>query len=125
MDSDSWSAVLYAVNFSLLMAHQVDSAYWEEWDLFRIPGGIQVNVLLNLVLLLAGMAGFALLVDDQTGGYVFALLVAGGGLFAFGIHTFFLSRGDERFRTPVSVALLVAMLLVSPVQAALAVRELA
>jgi hypothetical protein len=86
---------------------------------------VQVNVLMNLALLLAGLAGFGLLVDGRAGGHVFALLVAGGGLFAFGIHAFFLSRGDERFRTPASVALLVAMLAVSPVQAALAAAELA
>lgn len=125
MDVHDWSSVLYALNFSLLMTHQIDSAYWEEWDLFRFPGGIQVNLLLNFILLCAGLAGFGLMADGRTAGYVFALLVAAGGVFAFGIHAFFLLRGDERFRTPVSVALLVAMLLVSPVQAALAVGELA
>ncbi len=124
MDGPDWSSVLYAVNFALLMTHQIDSAYWKEWELFRIPGGIQLNLMLNLVLLLAGFAGFGLLLDDRTAGYVFALLVAGGGVFAFGIHTLFLLRGDERFRLPASLAVLGAILIISPVQAALAVAQL-
>lgn len=125
MDSHSWSSVLYAVNFALLITHQIDSAYWKEWELFRLPGGIQLNLVLNLVLLLAGLTGFALLLDDRTAGYVFALVVAGGGIFAFGIHSFFLLRGDERFRLPASIAILAAAAAVSPAQAALAVAELA
>jgi hypothetical protein len=125
MDSHDWSVILYAVNFALLMTHQIDSAYWKEWELFRIPGGIQLNLLMNLALLLAGLAGFALMVDDRAAGYVFALVLAGTGVFAFGIHAFFLLRGDERFRLPASVGILATALLISPAQAALAAAELA
>jgi len=124
MDHGDWSSVLYALNLSLLMTHQIDSAYWKEWELFRIPGGIQLNLLLNLLLLLAGLGGFGLLIDGRTAGYVFALILAGGGVFAFCIHAAFLLRGDVRFRQPASLALLGATLVVSPVQAALAVAEL-
>lgn len=41
---------LYILTITLLVAHQIDSAYWHEWNLFGIPGGIQVFVLLNLPL---------------------------------------------------------------------------
>ena len=32
---------LYLVNASLLVTHEIDSAYWNEWELLHLPGGIQ------------------------------------------------------------------------------------
>lgn len=116
MTDHEWSIGLYWLNFSVLMAHQVDSAYWEEWKLFRIPGGNQVNLVLNLLLLLGGLAGFGWLVDGKPAGDVIAAIVAGGGIFAVCIHSFFLLRGDRRFRQPASLALLATTGIVSPLQ---------
>ena len=39
-----------------------------------------------------------------------------GGFFAFGIHTYFLRKGDQRFTSNTSRVLLYAILLVSLVQ---------
>lgn len=33
---------LYLTNAVLLINHEIDSAYWKEWDLFRFPGGLRV-----------------------------------------------------------------------------------
>jgi hypothetical protein len=116
MTAHEWSIGLYWLNFSLLVAHQIDSAYWEEWKLFRIPGGNQLNLALNLLILLFGVAGFGLLVDDDPLGDFFAAVVAGSGLFAVCIHSFFLLRGDRRFRQPASLGLLAGTGIVSPLQ---------
>ena len=32
---------LYLANTALLIAHEIDSAYWKEWELFHLPGGIR------------------------------------------------------------------------------------
>ena len=37
-----------ALNLALVMAHQADAAYWKEWEMFGIPGGIQAFTLFNL-----------------------------------------------------------------------------
>jgi len=31
---------LYLVNAILLINHEIDSAFWKEWELFKLPGGI-------------------------------------------------------------------------------------
>jgi hypothetical protein len=31
---------LYLVNAVLLINHEIDSAYWKEWELFKLPGSI-------------------------------------------------------------------------------------
>ena len=46
---------LYLLNFALLFSHEIDSAFWKEWDLFGIPGGIQVFLFLNFLLLLVAL----------------------------------------------------------------------
>jgi len=31
---------LYLSNSILLINHEIDSAYWKEWELFKLPGGL-------------------------------------------------------------------------------------
>ena len=31
--------LIYLINATLLIVHEIDSAYWEEWKLFGLPGG--------------------------------------------------------------------------------------
>ena len=39
MSNADWAVTLYVVNATLLICHQIDSAYWREWELLRVPGG--------------------------------------------------------------------------------------
>ena len=109
---------LYALVLALLFTHQIDSAYWKEWELLHIPGGPQLNLVLNFALIAVGLAGFALVIDDSTAGHAMSLLVAATGVFACALHAHFIAHGDERFRLPASIAVLAATL---PASIALAV----
>jgi uncharacterized protein DUF6713 len=124
MAPESWPATLYLLNFALLLTHQIDSAYWREWELFHMPGGLQLNLLLNFVLLLVGLSGFGLVVQGAGAGQAFALILAAGGVFAFAIHAYFLFRGNASFRLPASVAVLACLLVVSIAQAVVILRVL-
>lgn len=124
MTAHDWEVALYGLNLSLLITHQVDSAYWKEWELFHIPGGNQLNLLLNLLLLLTGIAGFGLLVGRRESGPYFSLLVAVAGILAFSLHSWFLLRGDRRFRQPASISLLAVVLPVSIAQAVLSLTQI-
>jgi len=48
---------LYLVNTAVLLTHQIDAAYWHEWDLFGIPGENQVNLLLNVPIIILVLYG--------------------------------------------------------------------
>jgi hypothetical protein len=104
---------LYSLNTALLATHEIDSAFWHEWELFHIPGGIQVFLALNLLLLLIVLYGFDRVARLAPGMKIFSYLLAGAGIFAFAIHTIFIATGHPEFRTPVSLGVLVATLLVS------------
>jgi len=115
-------AWLYLVNASLLATHEIDSAFWHEWELFRLPGGIQLFLLLNLILLLIVFFGFRQVVLWQRGARPFSYLLAGAGIFAFSVHMVFIASGDPSFRLPLSIALLFGTLIVSITQALLVAR---
>jgi len=110
----SW---LYLVNAAILITHQIDAAYWHEWDLFGMPGGIQLNLLLNIPLVMLMLFGQQCLTQGRTAGIVFSWLLVAGGVIAAGIHSYFLLQGDDAFRLPVSLGLLATTFLLSLTQA--------
>lgn len=107
---------LYLVNAAVLITHEIDAAYWHEWDLFGIPGGIQVFLALNLVLVLAVLYGLLALALGRRSGVVWSWVLVAGGFFAAFIHTYFLVRGSDAFRLPVSVAILGTTFVLSTAQ---------
>ncbi len=109
---------LYLANAVLLINHEIDSAYWKEWDLFKLPGGIAGFLLLHFPLLFFILYGLTLVSSRSPAGLVFSLILCFGGLFAFSIHTYFLKKGRMEFNQPVSKYILKATLLVSVVQLA-------
>jgi hypothetical protein len=108
---------LYIINAVLLIVHEIDSAYWKEWELFRLPGGIAGFLLLHIPLTFVILWGLVLIARGSCWGAIFSGLLCLGGLFAFAIHTWFLKKGRPQFDTPVSRAILAAILAVSLVQA--------
>lgn len=112
----------YLLNAAVLITHEIDSAYWHEWTLFGLPGGIQVflglNLALALALVLVILYGLQALVRGSFSGLVLSWALVAGGLFAAIVHLYFLLQGDAAFRLPVSLALLVATFVFSLVQAA-------
>ena len=107
---------LYFVNAVLLIVHEIDSAYWEEWKLFRLPGGNQGFNLMHIPLVALILYGLVELNYGRYHGIIMSLVLSLGGLFAFTIHTYFMRKGGEEFQTPVSRGILYSILFVSTVQ---------
>ena len=104
---------LYLLNSALLTTHEIDSAYWHEWELFHLPGGITFFLIVNFVLLWVVLYGFSQVIIGATVARWFSYGLAAAGIFAFTIHSVFLAIGHDQFRTPVSLGLLIVILLVS------------
>jgi hypothetical protein len=112
---------LYLANTLVLIVHEIDSAYWREWELFRLPGGEAGFLLLHFPLLFPVLYGLVLLDRGLLTGMILSLLVSLAGLFAFSIHTFFIHRGHPEFKTAVSQSILWATLLLSLAQLAVTI----
>jgi hypothetical protein len=107
---------LYLANSVLIINHEIDSAYWQEWKLLRLPGGITGFLLVHFPLLLVILWGLILLSRHSRSGLVFSLILCFSGVFAFTVHTYFLRKGRAEFNKPISKFILVAILFVSIVQ---------
>ncbi|HHP7245643.1 MAG TPA: DUF6713 family protein [Elainellaceae cyanobacterium] len=110
----SW---LYLTNATILITHQIDAAYWHEWELFGMSGGIQLNLLINIPLVMVILFGQQRLTQGRAGGLVFSGLLAALGLLAISLHSYFLLQGDDAFRLPVSLGLIASTGLLSLAQA--------
>ncbi len=116
-------ADLYLINSALLFTHEIDSAFWREWDLFGLPGGIQGFLLANFLLLVIALYGFKQVLLGTRGGKAFSLVLATAGVFAFCIHSYFIASGHAEFTLPGSLLLLVLILVVSVAQGVVAVAK--
>ena len=113
---------LYLINSVLLINHEIDSAYWKEWDLFKLPGGITGFLIIHFPLLFFVLYGLVLVSRHAFAGYIFSLILCFGGIFAFTIHTYFIKKGRNEFKVPLSLFLLVATLIVSLIQAVVTIH---
>ena len=107
---------LYSVNATLLIVHEIDSAYRQEWKLFRLPGGISFFLILHLPLVFLILYGLVQVQQESLAGQILSLVLSLAGIFAFSIHTFFSHRGHPEFKTPISIVILMATLGVSVAQ---------
>ena len=104
---------VYMINAVLLINHEIGSAYWKEWDLFGLPGGITGFLIVHFPLLFLILYGLVLVYQRAIAGFVLSLVLSLGGLFAFTIHTYFIKRGRDEFKAPISLFILIAALIVS------------
>jgi len=116
------AAWLYLINTVLLTVHEIDSAYWHEWNLLHLPGGIQGFLLLHLPLLGLVLYGFWCVVLARAGARPFSIVLAGIGIGAFALHMTLIMMGHPEFRQPASLAVLAGVAIASIAQLVVALR---
>lgn len=111
--SPSRLQALFLANATVLITHQIDAAFWHEWELFRIPGGNQMNLLLNLPIIALVLYAHSRVVASIHTGLFFYKLLAALGFLTCAIHAGFMLVGSESFVQPMSIALLVTTFVLS------------
>jgi hypothetical protein len=107
---------LFAGNVALLTTHQADAAYWHEWDVFGVPGGLPLFLVFNVVAVGLVAVGLVQVAEGAPSARRAAVLSAALGLFTVALHTVFLWRDRIAFWTPLSLAILVGILITSIAQ---------
>ena len=108
--------LIYLINATLLIVHEIDSAYWEEWKLFGLPGGLQGFLLIHIPLIALFLYGLLEVNIRSLQGNIISMVVGFGGIFAFSIHTYFIRKGHDQFNTLTSKTLLYLILICSIIQ---------
>jgi hypothetical protein len=97
----------YLVNASLVLCHEIDSAYWQEWQLFHLPGGPADFVAMHLIVVPLILVGLVLVARDSAQARWWAIPIGIAGTLGCLVHLAFLALGNTSFSTPFSVALMV------------------
>lgn len=114
---------IYIVTFSLLVTHQIDAAYWKEWEMFLVPGGIQFFDIFNFAVIPVLLVGFKLVVLKKKSGYYYSCFLSSLGLLTFLIHSGFYLNGYRQFTLPVSMAVIILCAVSAVVQLVITVRH--
>jgi general stress protein CsbA len=107
---------LYFGNAVVLLPHQIDAAYWHEWRLFALPGGIQLFLAMNVPIVAVVLFGLRQLAANHASGKVFSWILIGSGFFAASFHSYFLLQGDQAFQLTASIGCLIATFVLSLLQ---------
>lgn len=101
----------YLATLLALLLHQIDAAYWQEWQMFHVPGGIQGFLLFNLIAVGALLHGYRQVVLGHPAARGYALLCGALGVGTAAIHIGFAAAGRDEFHLPLSLAVLLACLI--------------
>jgi hypothetical protein len=124
--SDNLLFWVYLINAVILIIHEIDSAYWQEWKLLN-PGdnnGINGFLILHIPMLFAILLGLVLVYDNKLAGYIISLIMSASGLFAFFFHFYHLQKGRQEFNTLISKGLIISTLIISLFQIFLTIKQM-
>ncbi len=101
----------YLATLPALILHQIDAAFWHEWGMFRVPGGIQGFLVFNLAAVGVLLHGYHQVALPKPSARAYARLCGVTGVGTAAIHVAFAIAGREEFHLPLSIAALAACLI--------------
>ena len=78
--------LLYILNATLLILHEIESGYEKEWEILNLPGKITGFLILHIPILLILFYGLLALYNQTTIGLIISLITGLGGILPFLIH---------------------------------------
>lgn len=97
--------IVFIINATLLVLHEIESAYWKEWEIFKIPGGITGFIVIHIPVLLLMFYGLVEVEKKSAAGNILSLAFGIAGLLPFIVHMLIVKRQD-RFVLPISKILI-------------------
>jgi len=108
----------YLMTMTALIIHQIDAAYWKEWEMFFIPRGIQGFLVFNIIVVPIILWGYRHVVLSTDKAIIYSVICIMLGLLTFCIHSVFFIVGFEQFNLPLSLLVLLICLFSSIYQLA-------
>jgi hypothetical protein len=115
---------VYIINAVILINHEIDSAYWQEWKLLnpKDENGINGFLILHFPMIFAVLYGLVLVENGNLAGLIISLFVGASGIFAFFFHFYHLKKGKQEFNTLISKAIIISTFLISMFQTGLTLK---
>lgn len=83
---------LYILNLTLLLLHEMESAYEKEWEILKLPGKLTGFLLVHIPIIFIFLYGLIEVYEQTRGGYVIAILSGIGGIIPFLVHKVFVKK---------------------------------
>jgi hypothetical protein len=87
--------IIYILNSTLLLLHEIESAYEKEWEILKLPGKITGFLLMHIPIILILFYGLAELEKLSTIGLIISIVIGVGGLIPFLVHKLFVKRNGH------------------------------
>jgi hypothetical protein len=84
--------MVYILNSTLLLLHEIESAYEKEWEILKLPGEITGFLVLHIPIILVIFWGVIEIEKLSTIGLIFSILLGIGGIIPFLVHKIFVRR---------------------------------
>lgn len=97
--------LIYIMNNTLLLLHEIESAYEKEWEILKLPGEITGFILMHVPIILFFFYGLLEIERGTKAGLVIGLICGLGGIIPVVVHKLFVRRSD-RFNRLVSDVLI-------------------
>ena len=97
----------YLTTMSLLIFHQIDAAYWKEWEMFHLPGGVQGYLVFNIIAIPILLNGYRHLIRQSERAKIYSYICGTLGVITFLLHAAFAAFGASQFDLPLSILIIV------------------
>lgn len=78
--------MLYIVNATFLLLHEIESAYEKEWEILKLPGKITGFLLLHIPIIILLFYGLIEIERNSTVGLILGIITGIGGIIPFIVH---------------------------------------
>lgn len=87
--------VLYIINATLLLLHEIESGFEKEWEILKLPGKITGFLVMHIPIIFFLFYG-ALEIDKQTQlGLILGIITGIGGFIPFIVHKIIVNRREH------------------------------
>ncbi len=116
IDSNPLPTLFALLNVGFLLVHQIDAAFWHEWDMFGLAGGNQLNLVFNVPIVLLVVHAYGKVAVSPQASAVWQYLIAALGFVTLIVHSVFFAAGRSEFAQPVSLVVFAAIAVCSCAQ---------
>ena len=117
---------VYLINATILINHEIDSAYWQEWKLINMNDKTGVNgfLIIHFPMIFTVLLGLVFVYEDKFAGMIISLILSACGLFAFFFHFYHLRKGKPEFNTMISKDMIISTFVISLFQIYLTIKQI-
>lgn len=115
--------IIYILNMTLLILHEIESGYEREWEILHLPGKLTGFLLLHVPILFLLFYGLLEIDKGSAGGLIMGIIAGVGGLIPFLVHRVFVYRKGH-FNSVISSIIMYSNIAAGIILAAYSLRML-